>query len=272
MTPNRPAIDRAVVIRNAEAAEGIFELELEAPGVAESAQAGQFVNVTPPAAGWAMLRRPFSIAGRAGSRICLLIKEVGVGTQAMRKLAPGDEVEVLGPLGNGFRVLTDRKTSILVAGGYGMAGVAMLAERLSSGREGGKATLIYGARDDAGLLWKDRLEKVPGLEVRYATEDGSAGFEGTAVGLLRRTIKDLPGDKPAVYACGPMAMLKALWLETRLNSLQVAVEARMACGIGICQGCAVPLAGRSGHDKYARACKEGPVFEASEIDWESWRI
>ena len=272
MSRNRPVIESAAVLRHAKAAEGIWELELEAPGIAESAQPGQFVNVTPPAAGWAMLRRPFSIAGRAGSRICLLIKGVGKATRAMGGLAPGDRLEVFGPLGSGFRILTGKKASILVAGGYGMAGVAMLAERLSAGQEGGETTLIYGACNAAGLLWKERLEGIKGLTVRYATEDGSAGFKGTAVGLLRALLKEPSLRETAVYACGPMAMLKALWLETRLDSIQVAVEARMACGIGICQGCAVPLAGRSGHEKYARACKEGPVFEAREIDWESWRI
>lgn len=268
----RPAIEAVEVVRNDEAAQGVYELELEAPGVARSAQPGQFVNLTPPAEGWALLRRPFSIAARSGSRIVLLIKIVGKATQAMRRLIPGDKIEALGPLGNGFKIPNEKGESYLLAGGYGLAGVSMLAERLAAGRNGGEVTIVYGARSAAELIWKKRLEGIKGLSVEYATEDGSEGFKGTAVGRFKELIKNSPGRGRAIYACGPMGMLKALWLETRSDSMQVAVEARMACGIGICQGCAVPMAGRKGHDKYTRACKEGPVYEASRIDWESWRI
>lgn len=271
MSVGGPAIENAKVIRNSTAAEGVCELELEAPGTAVAAQPGQFVNLTPPAESLALLRRPFSIAGRSGSRIVLLIKDVGKATRALRGLQPGRQIEILGPLGNGFKIPNERGETYLVAGGYGLAGLSMLAERLAAARNGGSLTMICGARSAPELIWKDKLKGIRGLDVEYATEDGSEGFRGTAVERLMDLIKRSSGRR-TIYACGPIGMLKALWLETRSEALQVAVEARMACGIGICQGCAVPMAGRKGYEKYSRACKEGPVYEAARIDWESWRI
>lgn len=227
-----------------EVARGMSVLTLEAAEIAGSVRAGQFVNL-----GWAsgpFLRRPFSVYRTDGDRIEVVLKAVGSGTSELLAMRPGAQLSCLGPLGRGFELPADARSVALVSGGLGVAPMP-LAAREAAGR-GLHVTWVHGARgaDELCSEWE-------GDEVVWATDDGSRGFVGTAVAAAP--------DADVVLACGPNRMLAAV--AQRWPHAQVAVETYMGCGTGVCLGCAVPLT-RGGFD---RACKEGPVYRAADVDW-----
>jgi dihydroorotate dehydrogenase electron transfer subunit len=227
-----------------QVARGMFVLTLRAPEIAATVRAGQFVNV-----GWArgpFLRRPFSVYRAAGDHIEIVLKAVGSGTQQMLAMRRGDRVSCLGPLGHGFDISDGAKSVVLISGGLGVAPMP-LAARDAAGA-GLRVTWVHGARTAAELCAESS-----GDEVMWATDDGSAGARGTAVAAAP--------DADLVLACGPNRMLAAVG--ERWPDAQVALETYMGCGTGVCLGCAVPLR-RGGFD---RACKEGPVYRASDVDW-----
>ena len=227
-----------------EVARGMFVMALEAPEIARSARAGQFVNL-----GWAagsLLRRPFSVYRAEGERIEVVLKAVGVGTAQLLAMRPGAIVGCLGPLGHGFELPAGASSAALVSGGLGVAPMPLAAREAAA--KGLRVTWVHGARgaDELCSEWE-------GDEAVWATDDGSRGFTGTAVAAAP--------DADVVLACGPNRMLAAV--AQRWPDAQVAVETYMGCGTGVCLGCAVPLT-RGGYD---RACKEGPVYRAADVDW-----
>ena len=225
-----------------EVARGMFVLGMHAPGIAASVRAGQFVNL-----GWSpgpLLRRPFSVYRAAGEQIEVVLKAVGAGTAQLLAMEPGDRVSCLGPLGRGFEITGSR--AMLISGGLGVAPMPLAARDARSA--GAKVTWVHGARTADELC-----AEADGDDVIWATDDGSRGFHGTAVAAAP--------DAGLVLACGPNRMLAAV--AERWPEAQVAVETYMGCGTGVCLGCAVPLR-RGG---YYRACTEGPVYRAEDIDW-----
>jgi dihydroorotate dehydrogenase electron transfer subunit len=226
----------------------MWVVAMEAPEIAASVRAGQFVNL-----GWApgpLLRRPFSVYRVAGDDIEVVLKEVGVGTAQLLNMRVHDEVSCLGPLGNGFSLsLQGRGAGVaLVSGGLGVAPMPLAAKEARA--LGMNVTWVHGARTEGELCME-----ADGDEVIWATDDGSRGVAGTAVAAAP--------DADLVLACGPNRMLAAV--AARWPDARVAVETYMGCGTGVCLGCAVPLVGGG----YDRACKEGPVYRASEVDWSS---
>jgi dihydroorotate dehydrogenase electron transfer subunit len=222
----------------------MWVIAMDAPEIAASVRAGQFVNL-----GWApgpLLRRPFSVYRTDGDRIEVVLKEVGGGTMQLLKMRRGDRVSCLGPLGHGFDLGPGPRSIALVSGGLGVAPMPLAAKEAKA--LGMRVAWVHGARNEAELC-----TETDGDEVIWATDDGSRGFAGTAVAAAPHA--DL------VLACGPNRMLAAA--ATRWPDALVAVETYMGCGTGVCLGCAVPLQ-RGGYD---RACKEGPVYRASDIDW-----
>ena len=222
----------------------MFVLTLDAPQVAEAVRAGQFVNL-----GWSpgpLLRRPFSVYRTEGDRVEVILKAVGTGTAHMLRMKPGEVVSCLGPLGRGFDLSAGPKTVALVSGGLGVAPMPLAARDARAA--GMQVTWVHGARSADELC-----SEVDGDEVIWATDDGSKGFAGTAVAAVP--------DADLVLACGPNRMLAAVAM--RWPDAQVAVETYMGCGTGVCLGCAVPLVSGG----YDRACKEGPVYRAADIDW-----
>lgn len=222
----------------------MFVLSLDAPQVARSVRAGQFVNL-----GWSpgpLLRRPFSVYRVDGDRIEVILKAVGKGTAQLLEMMPGDPISCLGPLGHGFDLPRGMHSAALVSGGLGVAPMPLAAR---DAREAGmQVTWVHGARTADELC-----AEADGDEVIWATDDGSKGFAGTAVAAVP--------DADLVLACGPNRMLAAV--ASRFPDAQVAVETYMGCGTGVCLGCAVPLT-RGGYD---RACKEGPVYRAADVEW-----
>jgi dihydroorotate dehydrogenase electron transfer subunit len=236
-------VDAPLVARR-EVARGMFVLTLEAPRVAETVRAGQFVNL-----GWSpgpLLRRPFSVYKADGDRIEVLLKAVGAGTMQMLQMKPGEMISCLGPLGHGFDLSGGPRTVALVSGGLGVAPMPLAARDARAA--GMQVTWVHGARSADELC-----SEADGDEVIWATDDGSQGFAGTVV--------DAVPDADLVLACGPNRMLAAVAM--RWPDGQVAVETYMGCGTGVCLGCAVPLV-RGGYD---RACKEGPVYRAADVEW-----
>ncbi|MBT9171714.1 MAG: Dihydroorotate dehydrogenase B (NAD(+)), electron transfer subunit [Syntrophomonadaceae bacterium] len=206
-----------------------------------------------------LLRRPLSVHDCRPGELVLLYRVAGRGTVLLAGRKPGDSVDVLGPLGQGFPLSASRQ-AILVAGGIGVAPLFYLARTLlEAGRE---VLFLFGAGEQAGLYRRRELA-LSGAEVRLATDDGSAGFHGPVTGLLREA---LGRNQGAVFACGPEPMLQAVAELCRAAEREciVSLEARMACGVGACLGCVVPVR-RHGLAVYRRTCTEGPVFRAEEV-------
>ncbi len=222
----------------------MFVVSMHAPEIASHVRAGQFVNL-----GWQngpLLRRPFSVYRVDGERIEVVLKAVGVGTRELLAMRIGDHLSCLGPLGRGFDLAGGAKRAVLISGGLGVAPMPLAARDARAA--GMRLTWVHGARTAAELCSESE-----GDEVIWATDDGSRGARGTAVAAAPE------GD--IVLACGPNRMLAAV--AERWPNGQVAVETYMGCGTGVCLGCAVPL--RQGG--YDRACKEGPVYRAADVDW-----
>ncbi|MDA8388722.1 MAG: dihydroorotate dehydrogenase electron transfer subunit [Nitrospiraceae bacterium] len=208
-----------------------------------------------------LLRRPFCYFRKEDGAIQILYRVVGRVTTLMTGLRAGETVEILGPLGNGYPDFLGSKaeeagngkgkTPLVIAGGVGLASVYPLLAGLD-----GRAHLFYGERTGASLLLVDELRRLSG-QVTLATEDGSAGFKGTAAEAAKVFLKGRDKKDFTLYACGPNGMLKAA------SALGVdgyiASEEKMACGVGVCLGCAVKTAGG-----FKRACKDGPVFKIGE--------
>ena len=232
----------APVTGRREVARGMFVIGFDAPEIATIARAGQFVNI-----GWSpgpLLRRPFSIYRTDGGTVEIVLKAVGVGTAQLLAMERGDRVSVLGPLGRGFAL--SGRSVVLVSGGLGVAPMPLAAREAKAA--GMEVTWVHGARTAGELCTEADADRVV-----WATDDGSRGFHGTAVAAAP--------DAGMVLACGPNRMLAAV--AERWPDAQVAVETYMGCGTGVCLGCAVPLR-RGGYD---RACTEGPVYRAADIDW-----
>jgi len=232
----------APVTGRRQVARGMFVLGFHAPEIANSVRAGQFVNI-----GWTpgpLLRRPFSVYRAEDSHIEVVLKAVGVGTEQLLAMQIGHRVSCLGPLGRGFEMTGSGV--VLVSGGLGVAPMPLaVRDARAAGME---VTWVHGARTAADLC-----AEADGDRVIWATDDGSQGFHGTAVVAAP--------DADLVLACGPNPMLAAA--AERWPDAQVAVETYMGCGTGVCLGCAVPLH-RGGYD---RACTEGPVYRAGDVDW-----
>ena len=233
----------ALVAGKRQVARGMFVVSMRAPEIAASVRAGQFVNL-----GWSpgpLLRRPFSVYRAEGDAVEVVLKAVGAGTQQLLDMRVGDHVSCLGPLGHGFDLVAGR-SAVLISGGLGVAPMPLAAKEAAA--LGMHVTWVHGARTADELC-----AEFQGDDVLWATDDGSKGFAGTAVAAAP--------DADVVLACGPNRMLAAV--ADRWSNAQVAVETYMGCGTGVCLGCAVPLT-RGGYD---RACKEGPVYRAGDIDW-----
>jgi len=226
-------------------ARGLYALGMVAPAIAASARAGQFVNLLLRPG--PLLRRPFSVYRVEDTVIEVVLKPVGAGTDQLLRLREGDRLSCLGPLGRGFGFAREWGSVALVSGGLGVAPMWLAARDAAA--QGLRVTWVHGARTSLELCpeWE-------GDEVVLATDDGSEGIHGSA-------LLGVPASAGCVLACGPNPMLAAV--AQRWPDAQVALETYMGCGTGVCLGCAVPRV-TGGYD---RACKEGPVYRAADVDW-----
>jgi len=238
----------ARVVGNREVAGRTYLLTLECD--MEAYRPGQFVMLKAGGVSDPLLRRPLGIMEYRSGTLALLYKVKGEGTRLISGLHQDDRVAVLGPLGQGFQDPPQEATVIYVAGGTGAPPLIALASHLKRGR------FLYGARTREDIPF----ECLP-HECLICTEDGCCGTKGLVTQALSSA---LGHGMSMVYACGPLPMLKKVWtLAQAAGALcQVSLEERMACGFGVCAGCAVETV-----KGIARVCSEGPVFRAEEIVW-----
>ncbi len=256
----------ATVIAHESMGPGYRRMTLACPADFNAARPGQFVMLATP--GNQLLRRPFSIhrlnAGANGqSEVGILYKIVGEGTAALAGLSGGNQVDVLGPLGQGFSIRDDYQRIFVAAGGIGVAPMVYLLEHLAETRGADGCELFLGGRSREDLLCLEDFRSL-GLQVHRTTDDGSDGAQCFLTHPLEMAAQKRRPD--IIYACGPMDMLSCVaGIAERLEiPCQVSIESMMACGVGACLGCAVE--GRS-HDGYLHVCKDGPVFDADRLQW-----
>jgi dihydroorotate dehydrogenase electron transfer subunit len=257
----------AVIEDHCEAAPGARLMVLTAPEIARGALPGQFVMIRANRDLDPLLRRPFSICGTApGGRVLILYQVVGRGTAILAQKRPGDVLQVMGPLGRGFSAVSGIGPFILVAGGMGIAPLLFLARRLVERGEGARIRFLAGFRGEMDFPSPDFLPDT-GVPMEIATEDGSVGRHGLVTDLLEQVLAEV--SEGSIFACGPRAMLKRVAELSAAAGLacRVSLESVMACGLGACLGCAVPVNPGPGRGGYLYVCKDGPVFEAGALDW-----
>lgn len=282
----------AELVESREILPGQWLQAYHAPDLATGSRAGQFVHIRTGDLSGMVLRRPFSLntTDPATGIVSIHFRVIGRGTEWFRRLRPGDEVDLLGPLGRPFEVDPRSRHLLLIAGGLGMAGVRMLADEAI--RDGRQVTLLFGASSASEVYPSSLLPD----EVEYvvATDDGSMGHHGYVTDL----VPDYEAWADQAFACGPEPMLAALARQAegrrerlgvaklgrkrgggksdpvgstaarRKAFLQVSMEQNMGCAVGACLGCVVM--GVSGVPQ--RVCREGPVFASDELVWEgAWR-
>ena len=207
---------------------------------------GEFINITVP--GY-YLRRPISVCDFSDKHVDILYKVLGRGTKDLSEFEVGTKLDCLVGLGNGFNVKENIKP-LLVGGGLGIAPLFALAKAFN--KLGVQPTLVYGARSKDDIVLVEELEKISNLYI--CTDDGSLGFKGNVIDCIKNS--NIEFDY--YYSCGPQVMLKYLALAYPNGC--VSLEARMGCGFGACMGCSIETTKGP-----QRVCKEGPVFEASEV-------
>jgi dihydroorotate dehydrogenase electron transfer subunit len=264
--PPTRRVHRALVLANRDAGRGYFRIVLRAPALAAQARPGHFVMLRVTENRDPLLARPFGIASVLGRRdIELYYRVAGRGTTLLTAVKKGAVLAVHGPLGNGFPAPAKDETPLLVAGGSGFPPLLFFTSR-----HGRRARLFAGSRDKACLPPAAAMKAVRSRirSIHYATEDGSCGACGFVTDALASFLDGAERSGPRViYACGPRPMLAAV---SRLAAdrdilCYVSMEERMACGLGVCMGCSVPVTSGG----YKRVCKEGPVFLSTDIDWEN---
>jgi dihydroorotate dehydrogenase electron transfer subunit len=267
---NGKGLFSAQVLENVTLSPSTHLIIAARPDSFPDAQPGQFVSIRTSGSTSPLLRRPYSICDLTDGSVTLLVKVVGQGSAALAGVQPGELLDLLGPLG-GVPFMDPRGgDAVFVAGGTGLAPIVFAIRRWK--REGaiGRSFLLYGAecRDEVleGIIGDDPTE------IWCSTVDGSMGHKGDVVTLCERLLDEgrLPADH--LYSCGPRDMVRALVerVDGRFDAHYTSLETVMACGVGACRGCTVPIV--SGGGTVMRAvCSDGTVFRAREIAWKQWK-
>ena len=247
----------AEIIRHTSLSDGIFDMTLKAEEIAKEAKAGQFISVYLNNKS-KILPRPISICGidKEAGTLRIVYRTVGDGTKELSDYKEGEMVKILGPLGNGF-TQKDKK-AILIGGGIGIPPMLELMKQLDCDK-----TAVLGYRD-SDMFLKDEFEAVG--DVVISTEDGSFGTKGNVIDA----IKEQGVEGSIIYACGPTPMLRGIkaYAEEMGIEAQISMEERMACGIGACLACVCKSKDVDSHSPVhtKRVCKDGPVFDAREVE------
>ena len=252
------------VTRRRELAPGLVTLRFQNAHVARNTKAGNFVNVLPKYNfGDPMLRRPFSVYNVEGDEAEIIIQEHGRGTSILAGTREGELLDVLGPLGNPWNYKSgDYTTAILVIGGVGVASMPLLTRTLTN--ENIRLEAYYGARNK-------KLFALEGLtNLHLATDDGSEGYHGSVIDLLRSDLEAKKLNRPKLFVCGPTGMMRAAAALASEFGIpcEISLETEMACGIGICQGCPVRTDDATFEKtgkRFRLVCMDGPSFEAASI-------
>lgn len=241
-------------------------LRVAAPKIGPKVQPGQFVHLKIPRMEQAVLRRPFSVFKADAEGLSILYATVGRGTEVLNAVCVGEELDLLGPLGNGFpNPGQPENLPVLVAGGYGNAALYLQAKNLPK-----KGVAFFGGRTAEDILCVDEFKEL-GWDVRVATDDGSLGTKGLVTAALDPWLEEQGGNFQALelFACGPNAMLRAIGDRALDHGITawLSMDRNMACGVGACLTCVIKRKTETGWE-WARCCKDGPVFNAKEILWD----
>lgn len=242
-----------------------------APGMAELTRPGHFLAVQVGGADSSMLlRRAFAIyevkeRGVYGGTVEFVFSVHGKGTAWLAQRRPQDKLDIVGPLGKPFRMPAEPVTATLVGGGYGSAPLLPLAQALRD--RGCRVDFVLGAASVDRLFGQLDAKRIA-ASIEVTTDDGSMGRKGRVSDVLPQLLDKTGSD--VVYACGPMGMLRAVTELATERGLpcQVAVEESMACGIGVCMTCVLPVVGEDGQSRMVRSCVEGPVFLGDRVRWD----
>ncbi len=278
-----------LIEENYRVADDTFCVRFASPEIAATVLPGQFVMLKFAKSNDPLLGRPFAVwkasPGDDGQPhwIELIYFNVGKMTGRLAEMRPGDRLEVWGPLGKPFAAAPGSGSAdeiehlLMVAGGVGQTPFYMLAQEALGKRNSphprqrvarvSQVTLCYGARAKTGMSCVEDFQRL-GVEVRVATEDGSAGHQGLATDLIRPAI-EARGVKSRIVCCGPKKMMAATATIAKQLGVpcQVSLEERMACGIGVCFSCVAKVRDGSGGWTYRRTCLDGPVFDANDVEF-----
>lgn len=247
--------ENVVIISQEKLASDVYSMWIETTDIAQNAKPGQFISIYSKD-GSRLLPRPISICEIDHTRLRMVYRVVGKGTNEFSGYQAGDTLEVLGPLGNGYTL--DNKKAILFGGGIGIPPMLELAKRLDC-----EKSIVLGYRDELFL----NQEFEPYGQVYLATEDGSAGTKGNVLDAVREC--GITGE--VIYACGPKPMLRAIKQFAEEHGMEafISLEEKMACGVGACLACVCKTKDVDHHSNVhnARICKDGPVFNAKEVEF-----
>ena len=247
--------EQVVIVRQDQLANGIYSMWIKTENIAKNARPGQFISIYTHDSS-RLLPRPISICEISKDMLRVVYRVAGEGTRQFSEMKADDKIEVMGPLGNGY-TLRDKK-AVLIAGGIGVPPMLELAKELDC-----EKNIVLGFRDETFLL--EDLE--PRGEIYIASEDGKTGVQGNVLDAIREY--EIKGD--IIYACGPTPMLRAIKEYAFANHMeaQLSLEEKMACGIGACLACVCKSTEVDDHShvKNKRICKDGPVFDAGEVEF-----
>ncbi len=253
-----------IILSNEEISTGIYYMKLEAFEIANNCVPGQFVEVYIDK-GENILPRPISICDIEKEKgiLHLVYKVVGKGTEFLSRLEKSSALKIIGSLGNGFPII-EKKSYALVGGGIGIPPLLYLCRIIKRVYPSSDITVFLGFQSETYLT--DEFQKI-GVDVKIATDDGSKGFKGNTVELIKSTNRKFD----IIYSCGPKIMLKGIADFSLENNIEcyVSMEERMACGIGACVGCVVKIKNDNSENgwEYKKVCKDGPVFNSLEVVW-----
>jgi len=261
------------ILSRKEVAPNIYLIKLKAPKIVQDALPGQFIHIKCSTDHYPLLRRPLSIhrIDKEKGEIYILFQVVGEGTKLLIQKEVGDNLDILGPIGNGFNIFPKSKKIMIIGGGIGVAPLLALCEE--STRQGKEVRVLIGALKKELVIGEENFRK-SGAKVDVATDDGSYKHKGLVTDLLEGNIREgWLADQ--IFACGPKLMLKKIVevsLDTHIDC-QVSLEERMACGIGACLGCVCKVKTKDKKEdkvkyEYKRVCVDGPIFEGSEVIWD----
>lgn len=241
------------LVSKTELCPGIFDFVVKAPEIAELAEIGQFLHID--CGGKTLLRRPISICDFGEGFVRFAFQVKGEGTKELAKFEVGDVIDMMGPLGHGFRTTPGEK-AVVIGGGIGVFPVLGLARETDS-------AVFLGFRNKDLVIMEEDFKTVND-NVTICTDDGSYGYDGFAIAAMGEYL--LENDVDMIYCCGPTPMLKAVKqiAEYRNIPCQLSLEERMGCGIGACLTCVCKTTGK-GMAEHKQVCTCGPVFDAKEV-------
>ncbi len=253
----KPIVALCPVITKKKVAPGIFDLTIVSQQIAEYAIPGQFLHIK---CGNYILRRPISICDVFNDYVRFLFDIRGDGTEWLSTVQEGDNLDVLGPLGNGFEILAPEKNAVLVGGGIGIYPLLTTCKNYVS------PSVLLGFRNSSVITLTNDFKEY-GASVEIATDDGSFAYHGLVTDLLAEKLTTSHVD--IIYTCGPRLMMKKVYELANQYKIrcQVSMEERMGCGVGACLVCACKTYKANGTETHSFVCKDGPVYDAEKVVW-----